>query len=64
MDFDFEINDQGTIVLFTPMNDAARAQLVENTDGTWWGPSLVVEYRYAQDLANGLANNGFHVGEA
>ena len=63
---DFSIRDEGSIVLFEPLNDDARDHLTENVqeDAQWWGGALVVEHRYARDLVNGLASAGFTFGEA
>lgn len=51
---DIEIQNEGTIFLFTPLNEEARKILEEHTDGQWYAGSLVVEHRYAEGLASAL----------
>lgn len=60
---DFFVNDQGTLVLITPLNDAARAWLKEHVqeDAQWFGRALVVEHRYANDLIEGILGEGFSI---
>ena len=58
---DVEISNHGSIFLFQPMNTPAKDWLKDNTDGQWFGSALVVEHRYAEDLAQGLQDNGFTV---
>jgi hypothetical protein len=50
-----------SISLFTPDSIAERRWLHENTDGTWWCGSLVVEQSYAPDLLAGVQDAGFTV---
>jgi hypothetical protein len=63
MKADVEVNDQGSIVLVTPMSEAATDWIAENVqDGaTYWGPSLVVEHRFADDLIAGMQSDGLEV---
>ena len=58
---DFVIHNEGTILLFRPLTDAAREWLKANVqeDAQWFGGALVVEHRYAGDLAVGLIKAGF-----
>jgi hypothetical protein len=58
---DFIIRNEGTILLFRPLTDAAREWLEENVqaDAQWFRGALVVEHRYAGDLAVGLIQAGF-----
>jgi hypothetical protein len=60
---DFEIQNHGTIFLFVPLNDAADLHIRENVqdDAQWFGGALVVEHRYARDLAQQLTEAGFTV---
>lgn len=61
---DVRILDQGAIVLFTPMSQAAQVWFddsVEAAASQWLGVSLAVDHRYAQDLADALVGDGFTV---
>ena len=60
---DVTINNQETIVLFTPNTAAANDWLGEHIgdEATWYGPSLVVEHRYAGDIIEGMKNDGLSV---
>jgi hypothetical protein len=61
---DFRINDQGTIVLFTPISDAAREWVDENVASDswqWFGPQLCVDHRMAGDLLDGIVAAGFEI---
>ena len=58
---DVEVHKSGSLLLFEPMTDPASDWLEKNTEGTWISGCLVVEQRYAQDLAQGLQDNGFTV---
>ena len=51
---------EGSILLFRPLTDAAREWLKENVQGDaqWFGDALVVERRYAGDLAVGMLAAG------
>jgi hypothetical protein len=58
---DFTVRDEGTLVIFTPTNEAAREWWVEHvaegvTIGTY---SYVVEHRFADPIIIGAANDGF-----
>ena len=58
---DFIIYNEGSILLFRPLTDAAREWLEEHVqeDAQWFGGALVVEHRFAGDLAVGLVQAGF-----
>jgi hypothetical protein len=58
---DFVIQNDGTILLFRPLTDAAREWLEANVqeDAQWFGGALVVEHRYAGALAVALIEAGF-----
>lgn len=58
MSGDFRLEDRLSIVLVHPTSEEARAWLVANTDGTWWGGALAVEPRYVEGLAMGLEDAG------
>lgn len=66
--YDVRVTRDGSLFLFQPLTDEAGAWLRARTDGTWTGeakvlgPALVVEHRYAHDLALGLAEAGFTLG--
>jgi hypothetical protein len=60
---DVLVSNEGTLFLFTPVSDLARLWLVSNVqhDAQWFGQALVVEHRYARDLALGLMEAGFNL---
>jgi len=58
---DVNIRRSGSLFLFKPATNRGRTWLLENTDGTWLGDALVVEHRYARDLADGLIAEGYGV---
>lgn len=61
---DFTINDQGSVVMFTPLTDAATAWVDENValEGwQWLGNSFAVDHRIAQALVDGIEAEGFTV---
>lgn len=58
----------GSLFLFYPLTDLGRSWLDENIynggspeDVTTFGNALVVEHRYALDLAEGMINDGLVV---
>ena len=57
---DFIIQNEGSILLFRPLTDAAREWIEEHLqeDATWFGEALVVQHRYASDLAMGMLAAG------
>lgn len=61
MDADFTIQNEGSIYLFRPLTPAAAAHIEENVseEAQWFGGALVVEHRYAGDLAAQLQEEGF-----
>lgn len=62
---DVQIINEGTIVLFRPLTDQARAWIEENVQTEpwqWFGGGLCVEHRYAHDLADGMERDGLNVG--
>ena len=63
MNADVLVSPQGSIVLFDLVSPAA-AEWVEvhvESDAQWFGGALVVEQRYAGDLAFGLHHDGLAV---
>jgi len=66
---DIEIQNEGTIVLFTPMSDAGRAWMTEYLpEPEPWqmlgGQSYAVEHRYAYDIVQGIEYAGLEWREA
>lgn len=64
---DFEILDQGSVVLFTPMSDRAKQFTDENIhteSWQWVGGAFAVEHRFAEILIGELPEFGFEIGEA
>jgi hypothetical protein len=57
---DVLVRNEGSIFLFTPTTPAAREWISENVQPNtqWFGASLVVEHRYAADLAVGMRADG------
>lgn len=54
------IDDQGSIVIFTPLDDVAREWLRENVEAEprqWRGDNLMVDHRMAQVLADAIEEN-------
>jgi hypothetical protein len=63
---DIDINDQGTIVSFTPLTEAAQEWFkanVESESWQWRGFTLCVDHRYALDLITGLSEAGFQLAQ-
>lgn len=58
---DVRIENHGSILLFRPLTRSASDWLRNNTDGQWFGNALVVEHRYAGDLAEGMIQEGFRL---
>lgn len=65
---DFRVQNEGSIVVLHPCNDAARswidANLYENSDDeplTWWGGGVVVEHRFVEEILNGISDAGLTV---
>jgi len=54
MKLDFEIANDGTIVLFTPLTERAHRWVDVNVaeDRLWLGPSLVIEQTFARVLVD------------
>jgi hypothetical protein len=60
---DVTVSNEGTLFLFRPLTSEARAWIEENVseESQWFGDSLVVEHRYARDLAAGMIDAGLNV---
>lgn len=60
---DVKIERAGSLFMFQPLTDAAKEWLKENVseDSQWFGGRLVVEHRYAMDLAEGMKSEGMIV---
>lgn len=62
---DFKIIDQGSLVGFMPLNEAAERWWEENVaseDFQWMGPVCYCEHRSASALIGALRENGFELG--
>jgi len=62
---DIRIHDDGTVVGFTPLTDAARDWIDENVESEswqWLGETLFVDHRMARPLAHGMAADGLEIG--
>lgn len=57
---DIVIQNEGTIFLFHPLTTKGKEWLVANVqdDARWFGKALVVEHRYAMELARGAVEDG------
>jgi hypothetical protein len=60
---DVQVTNGGSIFLFQPYTDEAKAWIKNNVseESQWFGFSLAVEARYAQDLAQGMIDAGLTV---
>lgn len=59
-DTDFLIRNEGTVVMFTPISDAAKTFLreqVQSESWQWMGESLCVDHRPAYDLLHVLMHD-------
>jgi hypothetical protein len=63
MEPDFYILDEGTLVLFTPLTEAAKDFSVEAFGGAeTFGHAFVVGHRFARDIIDDLINEqGFAI---
>jgi len=56
---DLLVRNEGTVFVFCPLTERARAWIDENVQTEawqWFGSALVVEHRYAWGLASGMKN--------
>jgi hypothetical protein len=60
---DFDVIDQGSIVLVTPMTPSAHHWIDKHiaNDAMYFGLSLVVEHRYADDIIEGITEHGLSI---
>jgi hypothetical protein len=60
---DVTVRNEGTLFLFQPLTNAAKEWIDENVsdEAIWYGRSLVVEHRYAEDVALGMIESGLRV---
>jgi hypothetical protein len=60
---DFRLEDQGTIAILFPQNDAAEDWVFQNlpSDATRWAGGIVIEHRYVGDIVFGIRNDGLVV---
>jgi hypothetical protein len=60
---DVTVEGGGSIFLFRPHTDAATDWIEEHVqpDAQWFGGGLVVEHRYARDLADSMLQDGLDV---
>lgn len=63
-EFDFELQNEGSLVILHPLNDAAGEWIDEHlyTEQTqWWGGGIVIEPRYVEDILDGISDVGLTV---
>jgi hypothetical protein len=60
---DVQVTREGSLFLFDPRTPAAESWIDENVDPdtTRWAGAVVVEHRYAYDLAQGMIDAGLEV---
>ncbi len=51
-----------SVYLVMPKTPEAENWLYENTDGQWLGSSLAVEWRYLDNLLEGMTGDGLALG--
>lgn len=58
--YDFELEDHGTVGLIRPLTDAAREWCEEHLpeDAQMFGTAYAVEPRYAMDIVQGFTGDG------
>lgn len=63
---DFEIQDEGSIVLFRPLSEAAKEWVREclPDDAQWFGDAVAVEHRYASNIIVGITSDGMEIENA
>jgi hypothetical protein len=59
-DPDVLVRNEGSIFLFQPLTSRAKRWIAENVqpDTQWFGDALVVEHRYAVELAAAMRHAG------
>ena len=58
---DVRVRNEGSLMLFEPLTQAGRDWIAQHTDGQMFGRALVVEPRYAPDLAYDMIDDGLEV---
>lgn len=60
---DVKVQNEGSIFLFHPLTEAGKDWIKENidNDAQFFGDALVVEHRYAGDIAHGMQGDGLVV---
>lgn len=60
MKIDFQMADEGEIVVFTPLTERARQWIGMNVaeDRLWFGPSLMIDPEFADVLVNEMLTDG------
>ena len=61
---DVQVENHGTIFLFCLLTTKAKTWVKDNVDAeshNWLGHNLAVEHHYAQDLVEGMINDGLSV---
>lgn len=60
---DFRVTNHFSLFTVEPLTDAARTWLAEHVSGeaTYYGPALIVEWRYLADLMRGADEDGLTV---
>lgn len=61
---DVYVGNEGSVFTFQPATDTARQWIDENVEAEGWqwlGNTLVVDHRFAQDLAQGMIDAGLVV---
>ncbi len=64
MNHDIEIRNEGSVVMFAVLTQAARDWVAEHIyleDWQWLGNAFAVEPRYADDLESGMSGDGLVV---
>lgn len=59
--YDFSVEDCGSLFMVTPENDNALEWWEAHTDAQSLGRSYAVEHRYIQELTGGMLEAGFRV---
>ena len=60
-DLDFELQDEGSIVLLRPLTVAATHWVMDNIgeEAQWFGRAVVIEPRYLGNILEGVTADGF-----
>ena len=61
---DFQMTNHGSLYTLQPVTPLAQTfadTCIENDDTLYWGRSIVIEPRYASDIAGQLLSEGFSV---